>query len=280
MLRYVVSLLALASLSLASRADAQTASAISSGGYVNPAFRVDGAALMKSFYFKYQSDDHHLRAIQVQPHKPSLGGISINYQDINGDDDYFYNIVSQPYYGGIFQRSTERIACKAQCTIPIARPGDPANWTFVIRGFYIYFHGDDHHIDRISLTEANGNVTAAFNDKNDDDTFWWELDYAYIPNYRFTQTSTRSGSAQAGARATIGSGLAVLRGFTFDFSSEDHHIRDVGVWMPGNGNLDVFYGDKNGDDRFTWEVRYGILGSMFEPPIVIGGGGGVLTPTP
>lgn len=281
MSRYVFALLAVAGLSLASTASAQSASGFSGGGFVNPAFGVDGVPLMKSFYFKYENDDHHIRAIEVQPHNPSLGRIALNYQDQNGDDDYFYNIVSQPYYGRIFQRSTERIACKGQCTLPIARPGDPANWTFVIRGFYIYFHGDDHHIDRISLTEANGVVTAAFNDKNDDDTFWWELDYAYIPNDRFTQRGVSSGSGAGGARSVIPPGLAVLRGFTFDFSSDDHHIRDIGVWMAGGGNLDVFYGDKNGDDTFTWAVRYGILGSMFEPPVVIGGvGGGVLEPLP
>lgn len=278
LLRYALSLLALAGLSFATTASAQTASAISSGGYTNPAFGVDGAPLMKSFYFKYQSDDHHLRAIQVQPHNPTLGKIAINYQDHNGDDDYFYNIVSQPYYGSIFQRSTERIACAGQCTIPIARPGDPQNWTFVIRGFYLYFAGDDHHIDRVSITESNGNVTAAFNDKNDDDTFWWELDYAYVPTSRLTEVSTRSGSAAGGARSSIGLGLALLRGFTFDFSSEDHHIRDVGVWMPGNGTLDVYYGDKNGDDTFSWSVRYAILGSKFAPPVVIGGG--VFNPAP
>jgi len=269
MIRNFAVALALAGIAFTVPARAQSASGFSSGGYTNPSFSVQGAPLMKSFYFKYQSDDHHLRAIQVQPHNPTLGRIAINYQDQNGDDDYFYNIVSQPYYGSIFQRSTNREVCVGQCTVQIARPGDPQNWTFVIKGFYLYFHGTDHHIDRLSVTESNGQLTVAYNDKNDDDTFIWEVDYAYVPNSRFTSISSRTGSAKGAQRASIPAGMAVLRGFTFDFASDDHHIRDIGVWMPGSGNLDVFYGDKNVDDTFTWQVRYAILGSTTAPATVI-----------
>ncbi|MDQ3564019.1 MAG: hypothetical protein M3436_07735 [Pseudomonadota bacterium] len=245
---------------VAATAAAQSAEGFGEG-YTQDNFHVDGAPLMKSFYFRFSDSDHHIRAIEVQPHKPSLGTIAINFQDKNGDDEYYYHIQSQPYYGQIWQRSTERVASKGADVMQLQAPPDLANWVFVIRGFYIYYHGTDHHIDQISVLEEDGRVTVAYNDKNDDDTFWWELDYAYVPRSRFTAIGTRSGTAKGAARASIPVGSAVLRGFDLNFSSNDHHIKEVGLWMPDDGNLDIYYSDKNQDDKFAWRVKYGILGS-------------------
>lgn len=247
-------------------------------GYTQDNFRVDGAPLMKSFYFRFTDTDHHIGAIEVQPHKPSLGQIAINFQDDNGDDEYYYHIQSQPYYGQIWQRSTARVASKGADVMQLQAPPDLANWVFVIRGFYIYYAGGDHHIDQISVLEEDGRVTVAYNDKNDDDTFWWELDYAYIPRSRFTAVGTLSGTATGATRVSIPAGSAVLRGFDLNFSSSDHHIQEVGFWMPDNGNLDIYYSDKNQDDKFAWRVRYGILGTVQQPlgDTNIPPGGGVL----
>lgn len=257
---------------VAATAAAQSAEGFAKG-YTQDIFHVDGASLMKSFYFRFSDSDHHIRAIEVQPHKPSLGQIAINFQDKNGDDEYYYHIQSQPYYGLIWQRSTERVASKGADVMQLQAPPDLANWVFVIRGFYIYYHGTDHHIDQISVLEEDGRVTVAYNDKNDDDTFWWELDYAYIPRSRFTAIDTRSGTAKGATRVSIPAGSAVLRGFDLNFSSTDHHIQEVGFWMPDDGNLDIYYSDKNQDDNFAWRVQYGILGSA-QP----GGGGNQVSP--
>ena len=99
----------------------------------------------------------------------------------------------------------------------------------------------------------------ALNDKNDDDPFDVDLSYLYIPRSSFSEIGERSGSARAGDRATIPTGMTVIRGFHFDFDSGDRHLKEIGV-LTGQGRLEVYYGDKTPDDLFTWNVAYGVLG--------------------
>jgi hypothetical protein len=56
----------------------------------------------------------------------------------------------------------------------------------------------------------------------------------------------------------IPSGIAWIRGFDFNFRSDDHHIQEVGVYQPGDGRLEVYYSDKNQDDEFDWRVRWAV----------------------
>lgn len=238
---------------------AQSTSGFSKGPATRSYSANGGVPLMKSFYFRYTSSDHHIRAIQAMPDSPALGEISVNYQDKNTDDEYFFNVQHQPYFGTIFARSYGRDVCVGSCTREISAPANRLDHVFVIRGFYLYFHGTDHHLDQISVKERDGQVTVAYNDKNDDDTFLWDLDYAYVPRAAFSTISTRAGSAQGATRASIEAGTALIRGFDLNFASGDHHIKEVGIWMAGDGNLDVYYGDKNGDDSFNWTVEYAVL---------------------
>lgn len=77
----------------------------------------------------------------------------------------------------------------------------------------------------------------------------------------------------------IPGGTAVIRGFNFDFKSADHHIKDFGVMLNGSGGLEVYYGDKNRDDSFDWQVQYAILAGRARSP-VLDPGQSVLTPVP
>jgi hypothetical protein len=219
----------------------------------------NGAPLLQSFYFRFTSDDHHFGAIEVVPGQPAINQASLGYSDKNRDDNYTYNVTFAPYFGEIFRRKDGREFCKGSCTYPLQAPADRANQVFVLRGFYIYYYGGDHHIDQIKIHEQDGKVTVALNDKNDDDRFLVDLHYAYIPRSRFSEVATRSGTAKGGALATIGSGTPVIRGFNFDFKSEDHHIKDIGVMMNGAGRMETYYGDKNQDDSFDWTVEYAVL---------------------
>lgn len=228
-------------------------------GYTTTTMRVEGAPLLKGFYFRYDNDDHHILNVAAQPHTPSLGQLTLAYMDNNGDDRYFYNVLFSPYYGEIFRRTNPTQYCKGRCTMPIQAPANRQDYVFVVTGFNIYYRGGDHHIDEVRLTEDGGNVTVAFNDNNDDDLFAWDLQYSYIPRSRFTALDARSGTAAGAAGATIENGNAVLRGFVFNFENDDHHIKDFGVWMGYAGQLQVYYGDRNQDDRFKWVVDYGIL---------------------
>ena len=248
-----------AALLIALPASAQSVEGFSPGGYSYPALRVDGAPLLKSFYFRYSSDDHHIQSIAMQPHKPQLGKATVAFGDNNNDDDYYYKGEFAPYYGTIWRREVPLTVCTGSCFIPLQRPADPQNWAFVITGFRVFFRGDDHHIDQLRVTESNGYVTVAYNDKNDDDSFAWELQYAYVPRSRFTSLGSRTGSAKGAQGVDYLVGNGVLRGFNFDFASEDHHIKDLGVMLRNNGRLEVYYGDHNVDDSFSWQVDYGIL---------------------
>lgn len=216
------------------------------------------APLLQSFYFRYTSSDHHIQALEVLPNVPQVNQASFGYTDRNDDDEYFYNVTFAPYFGEIFHRTHGREVCKGSCTYALQAPADRANYIFVIRGFYIYYQGTDHHVDQLKIQERNGSITVAFNDKNDDDNYIWELRYAYIPKSRISEIGARSGLARGGQRVSIPSGTAVIRGFNFDFRHEDHHIQDLGV-MLRNGTIEVYYGDKNQDDAFDWNVEYAVL---------------------
>lgn len=238
----------------------------------------NGAPLLQSFYFRYTNSDHHISAVEVVPNVPAINKASLAFSDKNRDDPYFFNVTFAPYFGEIFRRTEGREHCtNGTCTFPLQAPANRADYVFVLRGFYIYYVGDDHHIDQIKVEENNGLATVAFNDKNDDDRFRVDLHYAYIPKARISSIGEQSGRANGGQRKTIEGGTAVIRGFNFDFRSKDHHIKDFGVMLNGSGGLEVYYGDKNQDDAFDWKVQYAILSTR---PTVLDPHRPLLDPSP
>lgn len=238
----------------------------------------NGAPLLQSFYFRYTSKDHHIAAIEVAPGVPAINKASLAFSDRNRDDRYFYNVTFAPYFGEIFRRTEGREHClHGRCTFPLQAPPNRADYVFVLRGFYIYYVGDDHHIDQVMIEEKDGLATVAFNDQNDDDRFRVDLHYAWIPKSRIASTGEQSGTAKGGERRTIPGGTAVIRGFNFDFRSKDRHIRDIGVMMNGSGGLEVYYGDKTPDDSFDWKVQYAILSTR---PTVVDPHRPILEPAP
>lgn len=249
-------------------------------GFITPAIGLtqNGAPLLQSFYFRYTKADHHIAAIEVVPNVPAINEASLAFSDKNRDDPYFYNVTFAPYFGEIFRRTEGREHClNGHCTFPLQAPPNRADYVFVLRGFYIYYVGDDHHIDQIKVEENDGLATVAFNDKNDDDRFRVDLHYAYIPKSRFASIGEQSGTAKGGERRTIPAGTAVIRGFNLDFRHKDRHIRDVGVMLNGSGALEVYYGDKTPDDSFDWKVRYAVLSNR---PVVLDPNRPVLEPVP
>ncbi len=109
--------------------------------------------------------------------------------------------------------------------------------------------------------ENKGKLTVAFKDDSNDNTFICEVNYAYVPRSVFSDLGERSGRAKGGQRVPqpITAGTAVVRGFHFKFRNGDHHIRDIGVWIPGDGRLEVYYEDYNGDDEFDYSVQWAVI---------------------
>jgi len=241
----------------------------SGGGVVERDFPLTGVPLLGSFYFQYTSGrnlstqlDHHVQTVLVLPGFPDQGKIELGMTENGNDADYYFKVrhfLADNSRIRRFSRGLD-IGQGRNIEIPIERP--TGNFIFVLSGFQLSYRGDDHHIDEIGITESDGKVRVRLNDKNDDDSFVFRLFYAYVPRDLIAQLGTARGDgdsdAGGGASMPIPAGTAVIRGFNMDFRSTDHHIRNIGV-VTDNRKVEVFFGDKNGDDTYDWVVQWAIL---------------------
>jgi len=229
------------------------------GGPVVRGFPSTRAALLSGFYFQYTGDDHHVLQLMALPRFPAPDKIELGLHEEGEDSEYSFKVIHH-LVGDARIRSFTRaldVGVGRSATVTVERPA--GEMLFVLSGFQLAFHGVDHHLDEAGIVESGGSVTFRFNDKNDDDTFKFSLKYCYVPRDLFSAVGTVQGeNDKGGARATIPSGKAVIRGFNCNFRSKDHHIRDLGV-LAGDGRVEVFFEDKNGDDPFDWSVAWGVL---------------------
>jgi hypothetical protein len=237
------------------------------GGLTERDFSHTGVPLLHTFFFQYTNPDHHIAMITIDP-DTLPGQIRLAYQDENGDDDYFFKtahrIVDNPRVQR-FTRSTD-ICSEETCTVSLSKPvGD---FVFVLIGFSFRFTGNrDNHIKRVRILESDGNLEVQFRDRHSSPPpiFLWDVQFAYVPQDLFATLGSSSGNGdRGGARRDIPAGPKVIRGFSFNFEHDDHHLRDIGVAMQdvrsdGVGRVEVFYEDENGDDPFDWVVDWGIL---------------------
>jgi hypothetical protein len=153
------------------------------------------------------------------------------------------------------------------------------DFVFVLVGFQLSFRGGfDHHIREIGILEDNGLLTVSFGDKYFDpseDTFLFSVKFAWVPRDVFSDIGESSETrSRDEVNRTIPEGRAVLRGFRFEFKSEDHHLKKIGVLPTTGGTVTISYRDKNGDDGFDWQYRWGILKGPkkwppgLDPPVV------------
>lgn len=252
---------------------AQDARGCDDGGLTDVNHASTGIPLLGRFAFEYTSKDHHITQILIAPDF-TTGVMRLGYHDKNSDDDYCYNITHFNVTDSRAQRFTRGLdICSdspGKCTVRLERPA--GDFVFVLIGFQLSFTGNrDKHIDEVAVLEDDGLLTVAFNDGEHgiDDNFEWSIQYAYVPSARFREVGVLTGTRARGDVAlTMPGGAAVLRGFRFDFkqyftSGRDHHIRKIGILPVQSsplGHVSIFYHDKNSDDGFDWEYRYGILG--------------------
>lgn len=230
-----------------------------------------GVPLLDSFYLLFTRGtsttppiDHQIHQIMVMPDHPESQKLTVGYHDLGKDDDYYYKIAHHTVADRrIIRAGAAQVGCVGRYTTPIQRP--PGS-IFVLRGFQVWFHGREHEIDEFGIVEDAGNLTVFYNDRNDDDTFNFAVDYAWLPADLVVQRGEVQGNATTGADQVITGGPSVISGFQFNFrpgswwnpGAGDHNLRDVGVLTP-DGHVRVFYADRNGDDRFDWRVRWTIL---------------------
>jgi len=228
-------------------------------GLVNKSFTPSAAPLLNRFDFDFDGTDHHIQQILIFPNfTPAT--IRIGYHDKNSDDRYCYDLNFVNINDSRIQRFRRNLdICSegGKCTVRLNRP--PGDFVFVLIGFQLSFRGTDHHVDEVSVLEDNGQLTVAFNDKNNDDIFIWSAQFAYVPRDRFRNVGESSGvRAKGEAVQTIPSGTSLIRGFRFKFRKDDHHIKRIGV-RSSSGQARMLFSDKNRDDEFDWQYRWAIL---------------------
>lgn len=270
-------------------------------GFVDRDYPMSGIGVpaLSSFYFGYgvggAPTDNHLQYVMVlpggtsrdltpdadlTPNSTPQGRLSLAFRDEDhgsARDRYFYRVSHTMLSQDLSRRFQVRDVGDAGT---VNRPFPPGafgrlphlnNSVVGIAGFKIFFTGNrDHHIDQIKvMVENNGTYTIGFNDKNDDDIFAYNIDFVVVSGvFSNIRMGEVTGSARGFDRREVGlssNAGFVLRGFDFNFSESDHHLREIGVMRVGS-RIDVVFGDKNGDDQFSYVVRWAeVSRRVFEP---------------
>lgn len=239
----------------------------------------NGVPLLQNFYFRYSSGDRHALVLETRPGLPAANQINLGYYDDSRNDDYFYKVAHYNIPDTGIQTETITSVFSGTDVRVVSRPGP--DFTFVLIGFSFRYSGEDHHIGTVGIIEEDrndgqSNIYISFNDRNDDDVFLYDVEYAWVPDSFFLSTGEVGGVVsdnRGGDSASIPAGLGgttipVIRGFKFAFGgscegsgNEDHHIREIGVLTASttSGDLEAYYSDVNYDDTFCWEVEWALL---------------------
>ncbi|ATG51455.1 hypothetical protein CFK38_07870 [Brachybacterium vulturis] len=239
--------------------------------------------MLHGFYLGYgvgdtTPPDNHLNMLMLLPGgdsqdltpnaaRPHLsvpdGRLAVSLRDRDpdsGSDWYFYRAAHALLpRGSRFQMRDLGAVGTVERRIPRDRLS-PFPRLYALTGFTLYFTGGrDHHIDQLGVQISGDVLTVTFNDRNDDDVFGYLVDFVSIPQAGMNiATGSSSGVAKGADRTDLDAPPRAefgITGFHFDYTTKDHHIRDVGVLRNGP-YLDVYFGDRNGDDRFTWSVNW------------------------
>lgn len=214
---------------------------------------VGGQPLLSGFRFSFGSgNDHHIEYLQLLPQVTSVKAL---FADKNFDDSYSWSASYYPMSNQVSYPRTLTGSCKGDCDATLQVP---QGYVFVLQGFDFRFVGDDHHIDRIAIRQANNNARISFRDKNSDDQYSYTIRYALVRSTAFSGFNSSRGEATSQQRVGVSPGKFVIRGFDVQFTNEDHHISTFGI-QEQNSTLTVDYRDKNGDDKFSWVVDWAIL---------------------
>jgi hypothetical protein len=224
-----------------------------------------GTTLLSGFDFSIPGD-HHIRTLSIWPDGQNL---NLNFTDQSGHD-YCYNVlhfdITDPRISSGFATGSQNNArCTAPphgtCTVQLNKPA--GDFVFVLNGFHLGYVNTDHHIKNVEIHEDNGQLAVTYADQNGDDPFVWNVQYAYVPRDLFSQVSALGeGAPMRGdveLTGAIPAGKAVLRGFSFKFNNDDHHLQRITVMPDTTGFLRISYRDQNADDSYKWLYEWALL---------------------
>lgn len=243
-------------------------------GYAEPPYSVSGVPLLDSFYLRYSSSDHHVESLGVEP---QISSLLVVLADDNQDDEYYYSVEHKGRRDSGIVADSFVDFCNGSCLYPLTPPGP--GYVFALRGFRFYFRNGDHHLDQVGIVREASGVRTYFNDQNDDDPYVVYVDYAWLPPSMIQQTAQLTGTARGGVQRSLSSAsAAVITSFLVDYADSDHHVREIGV-LTRTSDVQVYYGDQNGDDRFSYRVDLAVLAAprfrlpldgVLEAPFVVG----------
>ena len=126
-----------------------------------------------------------------------------------------------------------------------------------------FWEQEDHHLTQILVWPdfSPGSIRIGFHDKNRDDRYFYRVSHHSVSNPRiqhFTRTldiCSDPGKCTVRLDKPKGDFVFVLVGFQLSFRGTDHHIDEVGI-LENDGELTVFFNDKNDDDLFLWSVQF------------------------
>lgn len=163
-------------------------------------------------------------------------------------------------------RRTENNCNNGTCTVD-QLDGYSPDKHFALISFHFAFGNDGpgwpeaHHIDRIKISENDGELTVVYKDKNGDDDFWYSIEYTYLPDEMVNQTGTAQENFVVGRRLQLLnngplSGDAVIAGFDFDYTHKDHHIKEIRFDVSNDFFSIANYRDGNADDKYSWKIKW------------------------
>lgn len=242
---------------------AQSVSGIATAGPTSMPYHYSGALLLDHFFFRDVNDDQHLKVLEVFP--TSAGRLFLAFSDNSRDEQFEYRVAHQRIPStGVVAGHLYRTGCYGSCWTKVTVP--PGDNVFVITGFSFLFDDDDHHIDRITISERDGYVEQTFHDKNHDDEFSSVVDYAWVPRSLFSLLETKSSMVAHRGMDTVDvpAGPKVIRAFSVDNvengGESDNHIKRFG-FLTNSTTVDIYYGDNDPTDSgyWRWDLSYGIL---------------------
>lgn len=212
-----------------------------------------GTPVLSSFHFKW-GGDHHIDEMGVILQNGKATGA---FNDKN-NDDYFgwqagYEEISDI---NLIRASTTGHCTRGTCNHLVNRPDEDS--VFALSGFRFKFGNNDHHIDQIQVYERKGVINVTYRDKNGDDPFLFDFQYVWVPRSAISTVVAPYGKTTRERNVPIPRGRALIAGFSFDFTKDDHQIGTVWLELL-NGNALFKYFDKNADDEFVFSANAIIL---------------------
>jgi hypothetical protein len=173
-------------------------------------------------------------------------------------------------------------------TLAYDAPGTP-----LLDHFFFRDVNDDQHLRILSamprLSAGTGLLDVAFSDNTSNEQFEYRIAHQRVTSPALTvNTFTDTCRGQCTRTLTPPSSNVefVISGFTFVFTSGDHHIDAIGIRY-SNGQLTHWFNDQNDDDQYNVQIRYawvprsalGTLGTL-TPTVPVHGVGQVTRTIP